>query len=116
MNIKKECPNCKRKLRTRCFVFNRVVKEEICRTCDKKIGSNPFYTKKKETIGKYNMTATEKKVLANKKGWKAVNSECLGLQKIKKRESKRKRLSRRRFKIKESENKELNKKFVEGLK
>lgn len=59
---------CHRKLRTRCFVYNKLKKKLMCHQCDKRIGSNKFYiTKnKQERIGKYTMTDTEKIVLRKK--------------------------------------------------
>lgn len=116
MNQKKRCKRCERMLRTKCFVFNPLLKEEICKRCDKKIGRNKFYNPKNNRISKFNMTDDEKKVLARINGWERVNKDCKGLITIKRRVLRKRRGDRYNKMNKEKENNQLNKKFVEGLK
>lgn len=121
MNKKKVCPKCKKTKRTRCFIKNKVTGEEMCKMCDKKIGSNKFYIPKENrrkynTINNFSITEDEKKVLAKKKGWDKVKEECYILKMIKKKVDKEKRNNARDNKIKEEYTKEKNKRFLEGLK
>jgi NAD-dependent SIR2 family protein deacetylase len=43
-NKKIECPKCHRILRTKHFIFNEILKLEICTQCNKRVGTNKFYT------------------------------------------------------------------------
>ena len=128
MNKKEVCPECKRTLRTKNFIFNRLVKKRICRRCDKKIGTNKFYvpfSKKLDFISKYSITEVEKKKLWGKyvkegcsyqQAWRKVNYLIYNL-----REQKKIKAAQRKGeyldKMKKQEQKqEMKKKFVEGLK
>lgn len=44
-NPKKECPECHRLLRTRCFAKkeNPIRQQILCKQCDRRIGHNKFY-------------------------------------------------------------------------
>ena len=128
MNKKEVCPECKRILRTRCFVFNRIRKTRICNQCDKRIGSNIFYvpfSKKANFIGKYSITEQEKynlwrkfvnQGLSFKAAWRKVyqHIKLLKQQKEKSRYSDKQR--KRYFAIKAEEKREQQKKFIGGLK
>lgn len=65
-NKKLECPRCKRKLNTNCFIFNRVLKTDVCHQCSKSVGTNPFYNpdwkKKSNFVGVKNMSGEEIKI------------------------------------------------------
>jgi hypothetical protein len=116
MNPKKKCPRCGKIKRTKCFTFNKVLKEELCLMCDKKVGHNIFYNpESKGRIGKYSLTDNERSYLARKKGWKRVNESCKGLRTIRKRKKKEDKEMRRQKKISEIKSKETQKKFLEGL-
>ena len=41
----KQCPKCFKIKRNKCFVFNRILKKDLCFMCNKSVGSNPFYNK-----------------------------------------------------------------------
>jgi hypothetical protein len=87
--------------------------------CHKKVGTNIFYKPKssiKKSIGKFNMTDDEKKVLASTKGWDRVNKDCKILNTIKKRVSWDKKRERKQEKISQLNREEQKKKFLEGLK
>ena len=128
VNKKEVCPECKRKLRTKCFVFNKLRKKKICRQCDKRIGNNKFYvpfSKKKDFIGKYSINEEEKKKLWGKyvregcsyqQAWRKVYYLIGGLR----RQRKQKATQRRgNFldKMKQTKQKqEMKEKFIEGLK
>ncbi len=128
MNPKEVCTECKRTLRTKCFVFNRIRKARICRQCDKRIGSNIFYvpfSKKADFIGRYSISEAEKKRLwsqyvregcSYKQAWRKINYLVYGLRKQRKiRATQRK--GEYLDKMKETKQKqEMKKKFVEGLK
>jgi hypothetical protein len=123
------CPICNQKKRNKCFIFNRIKNETICRKCNRTIGSNIFYVpfteRKKDFIGKFSMSNEERRRLYGQLIRQGMNPEEAGrkisftinymkgnyfrkkgLKKIKElREQKKKQM------------KELNKKkFLEGLK
>ena len=128
MNKKEVCPECKRTLRTKCFVFNVLVKKRICKRCHKKIGTNKFYVPFKERrdfIGKYSITKEEKnrlfgkfvrEGLGEKAAWQKVYShvKLLGIERKKSRYTDKQR--KRYFAIKAKEKVGKQKKFLEGLK
>lgn len=128
MNKKEECPICKRKLRIRCFLFNKVRKERICRQCDKRIGSNKFYVpfaKKKDYIGNYSLTEQEKFKLYQKftaegndsrTAWKKVYHHVNLLKQQKQKSMYSDKQRKRYFAQQAEQRKEYQKKFVEGLK
>ena len=119
---KRVCPKCQRHLRTRCFVFNPVLKEKICRRCDKRIGHNIFYEPtikgaKKRIIKKFwNFTSwfkrderdfiekkMEKNGLDREQAMKKMKEEIKMIQSI----------VRKEHEVKEKID---NKKLIEGLK
>src|SRR6056297_2846120 len=117
MVAKKRCPNCQRMLRTKNFIYNRVAKEDICRTCNKKIGTNIFYSQEEKGnkyISKYSITEDEKKVLAANNGWERKNKTRAGLKTMNKVKKKNKK-KEKELKMQSKEQKKLNrKKFLEG--
>ena len=127
MNKKEVCPECKRTLRTKSFIFNILVKKRICQRCHKKIGTNKFYVpfkKKLDYISKYSITEEEKKRLHSKflsqglgsqEAWRKVyqHIKLLKAQKQKSRYSDKQR--KRYFAIKAKERIEQQKKFLEGM-
>ena len=128
MNKKEVCPECKRTLRTKCFIFNRVKKIRICNRCDKKIGSNIFYVPFKERrdfIGKYSITQEEKNRLfkkflregnGEKEAWKKVNYLVYGLRKQRKIKATQRKGEYLGKMAKEKQKQEMKEKFVKGLK
>jgi len=121
MTKKEVCSICKRILRTKCFVFNKLIKEKICLRCDKKIGNNKFYSpsklkKRNDFINKFNITEQEKKVLLRNKSMKEINCLCKNLKRLKIKSFKRKLEEKRKEKLEKQKEKVLNKKFLEGLK
>ncbi len=128
MNKKEECPECKRKLRTKCFVFNKIKKTRICNQCDKRIGSNIFYVpfkQKRDYIGKYSINKQEKYRLwkkyvsqgyGYKNAWRMVYI-CIGelgnQRRIKNSLRKRDYLGKI---SKEKQKKDMKEKFIGGLK
>lgn len=60
-NNKKTCSECGRFLRNRCFVYNKVIKKEICRTCNKRLGNNIFYTPEPKVRGATPRKTTKQK-------------------------------------------------------
>ncbi len=119
-NPKRVCPNCNILKRTKCFHHNRVLKKDVCTTCNKKIGNNIFYVpfeKRGDYIGKYSITELEKKRLFIKyRSWDKVNEhiELLKKQKSKTKYSEKER--KRYFAMKAEQQKQQQKKFLEGLK
>jgi|SRR3972149_5427513 len=62
-NPKKECPRCKRPLRVKNFVYNRMLKEKVCGRCDNQVGNNLFYVpreRRRQFIGRFSMSDAEK--------------------------------------------------------
>lgn len=63
---KLECSRCHRKLNTNCFIFNRVLKTDVCHQCNKSTGTNPFYNpfwrKQRNYVGIRNMSGQEIKI------------------------------------------------------
>lgn len=121
MNAKERCPICNRKLRLRCFIFNKLKEIEICKTCDKRIGNNKFYTplthkRENKRISNFNITDQEKKLLADKKGWQRVNQDLGILNAIRDRVTMKKRLEKINEQLNNQNKKQMNKKFIEGLK
>lgn len=122
MNPKKMCPKCGKLKRTRCFIYNPVWGEKLCNTCNKKVGTNRFYSNKKQSFKKnkritnFNITDEEKKVIARENGWKRVNQDLRILKSVKNKLKKRKAMEKENKKIEEEKKKEMNKRFIEGLK
>jgi hypothetical protein len=118
-NKKKECPKCHRILRTKHFIFNEILELEICTQCNKKVGTNKFYTplvekKRTDTISKFNITNAEKNVLinCNHKSLSQINNSINYLQGLKKK----KRFDKKQLEIEDKNKIDLNKKLIEGLK
>lgn len=129
MKTKKRCSKCDKIYNSRCFIFNKLVGEKICNKCNKKIGTNKFYSgelkqKSNKFISKYNMTDTEKEVLVNKlmreghskdEAFKKINSHSKTLRSMREK-SKEKRIQdeKREEKNKQKQvNTQLN--FLKGL-
>jgi hypothetical protein len=76
-NNKLLCPRCKRHLNTNCFIFNRVLKEQVCHQCNKSVGTNPFYNpsygKRREFVGIRNFSIQEREMLIQKYINKGLN-------------------------------------------
>ena len=120
-NKKTTCPECGRLLRNRCFIYNPRKKIRMCNQCSKKTGTNIFYTPQikgaKKTRTRYsnlNISYEEKKVMVQelmKKGltyrgaWWRMNQDALYVKKVLKSKEN-----------KPMQNKEIMKKFLEGLK
>ena len=127
MNKKEVCPECKRKLRTKGFVFNKLTKTRICKQCDKRIGHNKFYVpfkQKSDRMGRYSINELEKKRLLQKyvsqgnnyqMAWRKVYAFMNGLRGV--------RMGARRQRgkeiidktIEETKRKQIQEKFVGGL-
>ncbi len=128
MNKKEVCPECKRTLRTKNFIFNRLVKKRICNRCNKKIGTNIFYVPFKEKadfISQYSISEVEKKKLwskyvkegcSYKQAWRKVNYLIYGLRKQKKIKAAQRKGEYLDKMYKQEQKQEMKKKFVEGLK
>ena len=125
---KLKCPNCKRKLNTNCFVFNRILKKDICHQCNKKIGTNPFYTpdygKRKGFIGKFNINEQEKKLLITnlikkgvsyKEAKRRIANDVKVLSEMKKKKNYNNRLEEQNKKIQSETSKEMKNKLLKGL-
>ncbi|HDK42158.1 MAG TPA: hypothetical protein ENG87_02160 [Candidatus Pacearchaeota archaeon] len=127
-NKKEVCPICNRKLRIKCFVFNPLEKKKICTQCDKRIGHNKFYVpfkKKGDYIGKYNLNDLEKKRLTKKyemlgygheNALRIVSNRIIGLSKVRTKQWKLKKGIKIKENMDKRKQRELNKKFIEGLK
>jgi hypothetical protein len=65
--MKKICPICKESKRLKCFIFNKIKNKEICKKCNRHIGSNIFYVpfdkRKKAFVGKYSISTEERRRL-----------------------------------------------------
>ena len=129
MNGKKECSECHRLLRTRCFVFNPIKKILICHQCNKKIGTNKWFVPKNQrknyNINKYNMSEEEKKVLHNQlmsfgmssdESWKKINNDLVYLRNLKWLRNKEYWEIKKKNKELMEENTRKKKLFLEGLK
>jgi len=128
VNKKEICLECKRLLRTKGFVYNKLLKKRICKQCDKRIGNNKFYVpfkQKSNRVGNYNISELEKKRLWRKYvtqgysyqiAWRKVYTFINGLSGVR-RSVKRQRGKEMMDKtIKEKQRKEMKEKFVRGLK
>ena len=121
MNKKERCPICGRILRTKCFIYNSLEKKEICNRCNKKIGTNKFYSigklqhRKSNIISNYNITDDEIKVLSKKKGFN-INRDRSILRKIKREKIEEKREIKKKLLEREEQKKKLNEKFLKNLK
>ncbi|MFW6233410.1 MAG: hypothetical protein ACOC3Z_01985 [Nanoarchaeota archaeon] len=93
MKEKRTCNECGRRLRKRCFIYNRVKDKKICRQCNNRIGTNPFYTnepiirgakkkfqKKRKPIGKIEqeekivlLEGLKRKGISRKQCWDRIN-------------------------------------------
>lgn len=113
------CSECGRLLRSRCFIYNRVIKNRICRQCDKRIGTNIFYEPnikgEKKKTKKYcrnksrNFKNDEKEFLTKKNLKNGLTYEESKI-KIKNFIEDLRRINRKEKK------EDLNKKLIEGLK
>lgn len=120
MGKKKICPKCHRTLRTKCFVFNRREKHKLCKQCDKKIGSNPFYDpllKNKKTKIRYNIKFDEQQAL-----YKTLVNKGLATENAKDRVKNRvkyinffQRMRNKICKEKEIANSKINDNLLKGL-
>lgn len=118
MKVKGRCEECNRLIRSSKLSINKVTKQLLCSRCNKRRGQNKYYTTTKSysTLSNYSIREDEKKVLAQKIGWKKVNKTCNGL-KLMKDKSKRIKKKQKKQKVKtKQDNKLKQKKFVEGLK
>jgi len=125
---KEICPECKRTLRIRCFVFNKLLKKRICRQCHSRIGNNKFYVpfkKKSDRMGKYSITEQEKYRLLKKyvsegnsyqAAWRKVYEFIKQLRQQKKKSKYTDKQRKRYFAIKAKEKATQQKKFLGGLK
>lgn len=122
MSPKKICPICGKLKRTKCFIYNPIIKKEICNSCNRSIGTNKFYSRKKlkpkenKRITNFSMTDEEKKIIASKNGWKRVNQDLRLLRSVKNKTKKIKEIEKENKRFEEEKKKEINKKFIEGLK
>src|SRR5690606_18680647 len=112
MKEKKECPKCHRKLRTRCFVINKVTGESICKTCDKRVGSNKWYITipnkfRRNKVGKYSLGNEEIDLIKQTKGFRV-------LKRLTNHLDRRKKFSQAE-KLNNPKKEDLNKKLIEGL-
>jgi len=127
--LKKRCPRCNKVKRTKCFVYNRLLKMDVCRMCNKSIGSNKFYIplkeRKKYIISKYGMSDQEKSIMIKKamhqgmdfkRACKKVNREIYGLRTMRKRKYQQRRELYNKKKNGIIQNKNKQKEFLKGLK
>ena len=129
MSKKEKCPECNRILRLRSFIFNKKVGKKICHRCDKRIGTNKYYTSLREQpkgkIGKFSLSDEEKNRLWRKylsKGynssgaWRMVYNNLSELRKVRaySKQNRRKEIIKKNYE--ESKKREINKKFIKGLK
>jgi hypothetical protein len=118
VNKKAKCEICKRTITIKNLSKNKVTGQMLCKICNKKIGSNKFYSllihKNKNFISKFSITDTEKQVLKSK----GVNVKklCDGLKYMK--EKKRINVKKDAIENKNKVEKErkVQKNFLEGLK
>jgi len=113
------CSCCKRTLRKKSLKINKLTKQLVCSRCDNKIGSNKFYCPgrmKSNFIGKYSISELEKKVLNKMKNKKQIEELCNGLRIMRKKASREKIETKQKEKIATQNKKELNEKFLTGLK
>jgi hypothetical protein len=116
---KARCPECKRILRLKHFVYNRKTKTNICTQCDKRIGNNIWYDpmrKGLDRVSKYGMSTEEKKLLVkNGKSWKEVNGDCKYMKGLKKRKNREfwNKVNESKKNILQEEQKKI--KLIEGL-
>ena len=128
VNKKEICPECKRTLRTKCFVFNKLKKVRICNQCNKRIGNNKFYVpfkKKIDRIGKFSISEVEKKRLWRKYvqqghsyqiAWRKVYAFINGLKNVRRGVKYSDKQRKRHFAIKAKEKVAQQKEFLGGLK
>lgn len=107
-------------LNTRCFVFNPIVKEKVCRRCDKRIGHNKYYIQpvkehKHEVPTKYKITKQEAQRIFAQSVKDGLTPEQAN-QKISylRFQLRMNKLNKRKMFYKSKPN--LNSKFIEGLK
>jgi len=117
IKTKKICSSCGKKKRTKCFIYNKVIKKKICKMCNRKIGTNKFYNPQSSStkMGKFSLSNDEKKVLAKKKGWKAVNQDCKALRKMRTIVRKKRKEEIKLKKEEKNKRTQINKLFIEGL-
>jgi len=88
--------------------------------CLEKIPENKFYTPKtisrNNFISSYSITDTEKMVLSRNKNHKDINKLCNGLRNMRIKTRTKQKEVKQNKKIKSTSNKEMNRKFEEGLK
>lgn len=119
--LKIKCKNCPRMIKPGKLIINKRTGLRVCRICDRKLGTNKFYTPiknigfQKDFVGKYTISSTERKILQNKSQYGAFAvSKWLSLLKKKKIQQS---CSNEENKALEKEGRlELKKKFLEGLK
>jgi len=117
MTLKKNCEECGMLIRSCKLSKNKLTGKLSCWRCNRKIGSNKFYTpsNKYQKITKFSITDDEKKVLRKNKSQKQINRLCEQLSnvriidKIKRNQEKEEKINR------EFKNTKTNKKFLEGL-
>jgi len=122
------CPRCHRKLNTNCFVFNKILKTDICHQCNKSVGNNKFYNpnreKSKGFIGKFNISSQEKKILMTnliKKGVpyqeakRRVKNNIKVLSEMRKKKDYNKYLDKQNELIKKEKSKEMKSNLLKGL-
>jgi hypothetical protein len=97
-HLKKECPKCGKKHRTKCFHYNPIEKRLLCRTCNNKVGNNKWYFKNFNsrilTVSKYDMSDIEKdefhtqlmsQGLDSYNAWKRINRDIWWLRNLRQR-------------------------------
>ena len=118
MNKKKKCECCPRIIRISKLHKNKITGQMLCSFCNNKIGQNKFYTPsaRKERISSYSITETEKQVLMRGKNREQIKKLCSDLRRVA-IQSRLNRSNKRKQNVSEIINKkEINKKFIEGLK
>ena len=105
----------------RCNMRPHKIKKGIWyKKCLEKIPENKFYTPKtisrNNFISSYSITDTEKMVLSRNKNHKDINKLCNGLRNMRIKTRTKQKEVKQNKKIKSTSNKEMNRKFEEGLK
>ncbi len=124
MSKKETCPECGKILRTRCFIFNIILKKKVCGYCHKRTGTNKFYTPQVKGINEkqrptnYDIKWDEKYALYSELIRRGISPEA-----AKKRVNSRQKyvswFQRSRNwnnKTKVQKDTDINKKMLEGLK
>jgi hypothetical protein len=122
------CPVCLKHKNNKCFVFNKLLNQSVCHQCNKKKGNNKFYDPnwkiKNQRVSKWSLSNQEKSLLITTKLQQGKTYEQ-AKNRVNYCESVlSKNKSRKYFEDKRAEenlinqkenNKEMNKKLVEGL-